>query len=333
MELQDHLYEEYDEFLMPKNFLQSKIVKMVSKIEIPSDSCHNAPFTQNEYHINSSVYSIRSFNTNRHYSISLLGNVLLFNTQGFAKLYNDSSYQLCLMDIHPSDLLIACSSGKGAFRIYSSKTLSYFLDSHYHKRPLTALRFAPFSKKILSTSLDGALIVTDLVQNQKSFQFTKDCLTTVTISPSESCVAASNNSGSIFFFDDRDECQISEIKTNQEWINNIVFHQDCVRFASNSSKDSVKIYDIRNPSEHINSISAQGSNTRYIGFINEHLLKVDKKGILYMYELDKFECLSKKKISEYDISSCDYNNFENSLQFVQNSSIVSSHIISKNVGL
>jgi WD40 repeat protein len=218
------------------------------------------PFIHHILRSNSQITSVRHFSfTDSHSLVFGCLNAVHYVTQ-WSKAESSILFPakeltiVELLDVHPSEVFIACNGPSRNVRGGSLATGSSVWDCNVHRGHVSALFFAPSFNRIVSASLDGTLVCSDLVKQRRCFVYRKNQgakgITTGGIRHDETVIGVGREDGIVGLFDHRDG-EVSEMKAHAGWVNAIGFCVSEPIFATAGIDRSVRIWDLRKLSEPI----------------------------------------------------------------------------------
>lgn len=157
------------------------------------------------------------------------------------------------IDIHPSEVILACDGPENNVRIVSLPNGEIKSNINKHSQNVSSIMFAPSFNKLISTSLDGSLIVSDFVKEKCCYKYEKflnnNPITTSVIRDDESLIVIGLSNGNLGIFDERDDI-VTQVEAHTDWVNSIdiasqKYHKS-LYFVSSSLEKDVKIWDLRN---------------------------------------------------------------------------------------
>ena len=288
----------------------------VTKIpaNISSSQSKSKPFIQYLFQTKSQITCIKTFPHSDKFAISSSNSMYVMTNDDVSStiFFKDlPTHFIRTIDIHPTEQIAALNSDGSSIRIVNTLTGSSMLYCNAHKLPVTSVFFAPSLKKVVSSSLDGTIVVYDLSQRKVSYVFDllkgKKSISTASIKNDESYIACGFSDGTIGLFDPRIENGMVEINAHKGWINNISFHPILYKIASGSADKSISIWDIRNPGTLFSTYKDNDSSIIKTELCDNELWGMSRDGILRIWDTDNQYLKHSYKTSSLGLMSCDIN--------------------------
>jgi WD40 repeat protein len=213
------------------------------------------PFVQHFFRANSQITAIKRYPL----ADSIVAGTLnaIYAISGLAKcevsvmFSAEETHVIDHLDVHPSEVFVACNGPVHNVRIASLATGSVLFEGNSHRAHVTSLFFAPSFNKICSAGLDGVFIMSDLVARKQCFAYETKPISTAAVRHDEKIVAFGCAQGRIRLFDSRQVNEMISLKAHSSWINHIDFSIGDSYFSTCGIDRAVKIWDVWNLSEAV----------------------------------------------------------------------------------
>lgn len=255
----------FEDPFAPKAKVYSKCTSATTieffKTKKPIDRVKVRPCIQHILKLNNQIGSVRVFPSGENIIVGSLDS--LFCVSELSKVevsvhFDQNEYVLInQIDVHPSEVFVACNAPENSVRIVSTATGSVAYNGNKHRKPISSLFFAPSFNRICSASFDGTFIMSDLVRCKECCKYSPSALcqpmSTAAMRHDETVIAFGFSNGQIGLCDHRTDGVMLEMSAHPGWINSIDFCATDYYFSSCGNDRSLKIWDLRNPEEAVRS--------------------------------------------------------------------------------
>jgi WD40 repeat protein len=239
------------------------------------------PFLQHVLRANSHITSICRYPFSESFLIGTLDaihSIANFNKTDVSVLFPpEETAAIELLDIHPSEVFLACNGPSWNVRICSLATGSPVFECNCHRNHLTSLFFAFSFNRICSTSLDGTFVMTDLVKKKRCFCYDmfRDVkpISCAAMRHDETVIAFGFADGTLGMFDHRqDRKDMQTIRAHSSWVNAIDFAVTEPMFGTCGTDRAVKVWDLRNSSKPVFAERLMDYCVRRVLFSNDSMV-------------------------------------------------------------
>ncbi|EAY20330.1 hypothetical protein TVAG_193060 [Trichomonas vaginalis G3] len=206
---------------------------------------------------------------------------------------------------HPSDALIAFSGQLGSINLYDIQTLSTISTTKMHSSVVIGLGFTSDGSKLVTTSRDGIINVTDLVQSKIVKEIkVKINLTCMTMSKSDDYLAVGTEEGTIYLFDNRVQEGVQTIDAHYAQVICLATNNEGI-IASRGKDKTCRLWDIRETISSTGCIASNADGLCSLDIYDNKLLSATESGDLKLYDLSttfplaKTKCLSRPIAVKY----------------------------------
>lgn len=251
------------------------------------------PYMQQVMTCSPQISVIKSFPITENFVVGSLNSLFVIgpkNTQFNVTFPNTKRSLIECVDVHPSEVILACNGPENNVRIVSLPNGDVKSNLNSHTQSLSSIMFAPSFNKLISTSFDGSLIISDFVKEKCCYKyekfFNKNSITTSVIRNDESLIIVGLNDGNLGIFDNRDN-NVILVDAHRDWINSLDItsqkYHNFVYFASSSIEKDLKVWDFRNLKKPILTKKMNDSVSKIMFSDDDSVFSMSLNGILTKY--------------------------------------------------
>ena len=300
---------------------------MINVTKIPQSSAplpKTKPFVQYLYQTKSQITCIKCFPHSDKFAISSSNSmyVMTNDSDPCTIFFKDlPTHFIRTIDIHPTEQIAALNSDGSSIRIVNTITGSSILYCNAHSLPVTSVFFAPSMKKVVSSSLDGTIVIYDLLEQKVSYVFDllkgQKAISTAAIKNDESFIACGFSDGTLGLFDDRIENGLVQIDAHKSWINNISFHPLLNTIATGSADQSLSVWDIRNPGHLFSTFKDNESPIIKTELCDNEVWGMTRDGVFRIWDTNNSKLKHSYKTSALGLMSCDIKSSKRLVYFAE----------------
>ena len=273
------------------------------------------PYIQHFARLNTPISCIRAFPYDDNFAIGTINAIYIASNklEPACILPNNESTIIKNIDVHPSSMFIACDgpSDNNTIRIISLQNRLPIMELNKHKKKVSSILFLPSVCKIMSTSYDGSLIISDVIKKQECYKFRdfedKNSITTSSIKNDESIISIGLDNGCIGIFDHRENAGVIQLKNSHSlWINSLCFAPVKSYMATNSIDKSLCVWDLRYLETPLFRKENIDANLSKILFLNDSVLaSASTNGQLIQWDFNGGSILRIDKVREFGLFEMD----------------------------
>ncbi|KAK8896592.1 RING finger and WD repeat domain-containing protein 2 [Tritrichomonas musculus] len=292
-----------------------------------NESKQTRPYIQHFARLNTPVSAIRAFPFGDNFAIGTINTIYIASNklEPTFNLPQNESTIVKNIDVHPSSIFLACDgpTDHNTIRIVSLQSHTQVMELNKHKKEVSSILFLPSVSKVLSTSFDGSLIISDLIKKHECFKFDKyedkNAITTSSIKSDEAIISIAFDNGSVGIFDHRESSGMISLKNSHSmWVNSLCFAPVKSYMATNSIDKSLRVWDLRYLDEPLFRKDNLDTNLSKVIFLNDSVLAgASTKGELIQWDFNNSTVLRFDKVREFGL-------FEMDIQRESNRIVVSS---------
>ena len=296
----------------------------------------NPPYVQHILRSSSQISSLKSFPVNDIFALGTFNTIYVLappKVEISIDLPKESPSLIECIDVHPSEVYLACD-GSSNVRIISIPSGEIVASLNRHSQHVSSVFFAPTFNKVISTSFDGSLIISDFVKQKLCYRYDKflneRSISTGAIRDDESIIVVGFNNGIIGIFDDREENGMIQLNAHSSWINSIAISSknidNACHIASSSTNKDVKIWDIRNLSEPILAQeNSQECNFCKVMFSDDQsFFAMGVNGIISRWDYAENSLMNVYDLQTKSVTKCDLQRDFRRINFAGDNKVVSS---------
>lgn len=211
------------------------------------------------------------------------------------KLVGNNSY-VRKSAFHPSDALLAITGPCGSISLIDIKSNQAVANIAAHKNIITSLDFTSDGSKLLSSSRDGIINVTDLIKSKVLREIkVRENISCVSVSKYDDYVVTGTENGSIYIFDNRSKDIMQTLDAHYTPVSAIATNHEGI-IASGGIDKACRIWDIRGivmcvahitrNSSPICTLEISDNDKLFIGTDNGHLNEYELNTALHIEELN-----------------------------------------------
>ena len=206
---------------------------------------------------------------------------------------------------HPSDRLLGISAAGTSFHLFDTELHRALSTLKIHEDVVTGISFTSCGTKILSSSRDGTLNITDLTRSKVERQLkVNNSISSFIISKYDDYVALATKDSKIHVFDNRSEGEVQTIDAHYGQVTALATNNEGI-IVSSGSDHCVRIWDIRDTISSCGTITANSSDIRYIQCLDreKQFIYSTADGNVKQYSLENAQCTKQNKISGHPLAS------------------------------
>ena len=291
------------------------------------------PYVQHFARLNTPVSAIKAFPFGDNFAIGTINTIYIASNKlepGFFLPKNESTI-ITNIDVHPSSMFLACDgpAEHNSIRIVSLQNRLPIMELNKHKKKVSSILFLPSVCKVMSTSHDGSLIISDVVQKQECYKLNtfneEKAITTSSMKNDETMISLGFDNGHIGIFDNRESVGMTTLKNSHSmWINSLCFAPVKSYMSTNSIDKSLCVWDLRYLGEPLFRKSELDVNISKVLFLNDSVLAAaTTTGQLIQWDFNSGTIIRIDKVREFGVFEMDIQREHNRIVLASEDTVVS----------
>ena len=201
-----------------------------------------------------------------------------------------------VIQFHPSDRLLGISAAGTTFHLFDTEMNKTVSTLNIHDEIVTGIQFTSCGLKVLSSSRDGILNVTDLIRSKVQRQINvNSSISSFILSKNDDYIALATKDSKVILFDNRCDGEIQNFDAHYGQVTCLATDNEGI-IVSGGSDHCVRIWDIRDTISACGTITANASDIKTIQFVNnnQNILYTLSQGLAKEYSLQNALCVKQK---------------------------------------
>ena len=210
-----------------------------------------------------------------------------------------------VVSYHPSDRLLALSAAAPSLHLFDTELRRTLTTLNIHEEVITGINFTSCGTKMLSSSRDGVLNITDLIKSKVERQIhVNNCISSFIISKYDDYIALATKDSRILLFDNRTEGEVQNLDAHYGQVTTLATNNEGI-IVSGGSDHCVRIWDIRDTISACGTIASNTTDIKYIQFMNnnQHIIYTTMQGHIKEYSLENTKIVKQRNITGHPLAS------------------------------